>query len=702
MTPQGDTVLQPTAEHLISPEADRSVELHDGDKILERSLADIQATDDRVAEALGLDKDSQLAVEKTSNALAYIAEKTIEQPDVTRAQRLDVMEDVVVDSLYAMQHGVPVEKTSMGAFGFEGHDQPLMEIMQHFEEAEVVLPGYDKPHETSEVLSDALEKLATHQEPGDVEVVPAEVVSDQSVSGWEQMQGSVQGFAEQQFLPAHETNESVPTPEKMSTEKAMIEAARRAEVMAEVARGRTEFSGEKVNKAIDSYYVDHEVSLTALEAVASADDSAGAEEMLLAVEKSGVQSEVLSVALKEALALKSQGGPEYHRSMETALALAYAEPCVGQLTLNEQDVDRIVATKMEIARKAGIPGNEENRLASMRQGMYMAQSDARNEVRNAGQLLFHNTNFGEKVWAEGAIRGRAKQLTAQEKVYMTTGNSHEAHSVVPHWSELYSSNEYKRGVAGAERTGKFYEEETAAMTVAAPLAEIIEHAPYGRGVEYAVVDAKYGAEVYALPVGLEGKTCGSIGPGAADFVGSERASIDRVFWASADSAQEGADYEIPVHGQDIMQWDAEKGREDPTTYLIQSSGDVDHNRKNKFARMNPADLPQGMTAQEAFDLETTDPDRSAALFGNSILDPNRGTGYGDPNKVVIQDTGNSLEENAGAEEAIRELQKDSVRRFKGKFVVPLRAVANAHNKFLFRADSRVENYYGKSVEGLLA
>ncbi|QQS21575.1 hypothetical protein IPM09_03545 [Candidatus Saccharibacteria bacterium] len=197
------------------------------------------------------------------------------------------------------------------------------------------------------------------------------------------------------------------------------------------------------------------------------------------------------------------------------------EVCVGAMTLEEEDIQQ-VASLHELVRQAAIredllftaadgrelwqeqPGEYvggaslyhrrelvkpyviEQELATRRNHKALAHQD----MRHAGQLLFHNTpNLAEITRSSFKLASRGHQY--EKTGDFVTGSNRdtiEQHSNLSHWCEEYMPSAYKLPVgavvANADRSPG---------TVAVPLAEIVAQAPYSaRDIEYGVLEAKKG------------------------------------------------------------------------------------------------------------------------------------------------------------------------------------------------------------------
>ncbi len=154
------------------------------------------------------------------------------------------------------------------------------------------------------------------------------------------------------------------------------------------------------------------------------------------------------------------------------------------------------------------------------------------EARFAGQLLFHNTTHFDAAWMSSRLAPRRMQEALFGKVNIQTaanmGNHHHAPTV--HWSEQYDPHTYKNvaetGIKGS--------------TLAVPMAEIIQSAPFGRDAQYGVVRVDRGSADKVMPKVPVAKGIAYIGAGANDFRGE--IGIDRTFYKTGKNVSN----DIPV------------------------------------------------------------------------------------------------------------------------------------------------------------
>ena len=645
---------------------------------LAESLGRIDAATAKASGELATtDPNSLPVVNATEQILLHSAENAV----IEGESHEDVIDKVEAATTFGLlrHEGVLPHSESENVISVMEHDglhDELLEIEERFASQHVKIGNVDAATEVKKILG---EHPAMDAEPSGLEYVRS---------------------GEQPPAAPVESLKPVGRVEK-ALERARGDALEKARAGIE----HTEFNGPEVNEAIKGYYVDHEVTLTAMKGLMGASESDIAELAALGGPGLGIENATLTAGLNRLVVLKQRGEEQNFNELSKAmLRLVYREPSVGQLTLDVTEKQRIAQSKANIAceldrrmhKATDLPRMIERELASLDS----SEKSTRSEVRNAGQLLFHNSSYGEQIWQQGALRGRAQQGETQESVMMTTVDRVD-HSQSTHWSEFYDPQAYKQPTEQQRDSGI----EPQAVTYAVPMAEMIKRAPYARGLEYAVVDARPGERVRAADVGgLGSHVVGEIGAGAPDTTGWGGASTDRVFWASADNAAEGAGYDIPVMGDEIVAFNPKTGISESTVYQLQSESDL-------------------VTGMHGFKGTVTDQERRYIATqsakdvmydrGKRINHPNTGTGYGYPDRRIIEDMNFSTEPGTGmdtsnlshrdankaaAEPVIRQIEKESMDRFEGKYIVPLRA---KESEFMFKADGAVRRRFSEPIEFLL-
>ena len=671
-------------ESLNNGEHEASAELRTGEQIIAKSLDDIDIVETRVTSELGVTRGTAEAVKLTDEALVGIANFELNSPDFTADERRDAVEDVLVETATELAHGATPNQTALSIFTVSRHPEDISNIVDILNKTHSELPNGEQ---AAPLLINAIAELNGHrvmkETPGNLEYVT--------------------------------NNES--KPEKEATIDAATERAERA---AEAGIERSDFQGPEVRKAIKSYYADHEVALTVIEAMVTGTLSQEDKTKLFAAKQPGDDSaeSIFSKALKTSAQLYEKGDIIGRNAMiDDMLHDIYREPCIGQQTLEQANIAELAKRKNDIKDLLEPPRwNKEDSIRMEADSIRYAQDAARNETRDAGQLLFHNTLFGRDVIANNSLRGRYEQRGTQDVVNISTA-AIEGHSNLIHWSEKYDARGYKQVMQNNVGVDK-----AMAVTYAAPLGEIVKVAPFARDMQYANVDAKQGRTVEASRIGHEEKeVVGEIGAGAADSFGKDIPSIDRVFWGSDESLEKAAGYGIAIGGADIMKLDPKTGVEMPVVFAIQSRSDQLRNYNDASRKSDEA-----VALEWRKDIETLSQDEFLRKNGQAIDNIDSGTGYGYANRVTIQDIkletespaadwlrggadvtlgGNDREApfrdiSAQAEPYIRAIQKESIDRFAGTYVVPLRA---ANMKFDSNSrDNRVSNAYGEGLKKAIA
>lgn len=673
-------------ENLQSSEYETSAEMRTGETIITKSLDDIDAVEERVTAELGVERGTAEAVKLTDEALVDIANYELNTPDdFTAEERRDVVEDVIIESAIELAHGATADQTPLSVFDVRKHPGEISEIINTLNKTHSLLPS---GQEAAPLVMKAIDEL-----------------NDRPVM--QEMPGTIE------YIPSNETEA-----EKETTIDA---ATRRAERAAEAGIEHSDFQGPEVSRAIKSYYADHEVALTVIEAMVNGTLSETDKTKLFAAKQEGDDSadSLFTEALKASAQLYEKGDVNARNILLAAtLKDIYREPCVGQQTLDEAAIAELAKRKADIdtVLQPRQLDDRDERIQFEADTIRAAQQEAQSETRNAGQLLFHNTLFGRDVITNNSLRGRHQQEGTQDSVNITTA-AIEGHSSLIHWSEIYDPITYKNVMQNNATIDK-----AMATTIAVPLGEITKKAPYARGLEYANVEAKPGRSVNASRIGHEGeKVIGEIGAGAPDSIGKNFAAVDRVFWASRDNFEAAASYDVAIGGVDIMKEDTSSGIEMPVVYSIQSDNDRLRNY-NDASRKSDADK----VTEWRGDIEELSQRDFLKKNGEGFDSVGSGTGYGYANRISIQDiqlnnespaaqwlggganvslAGSDREANfqqqaAQAEPYIRAIQKESMDRFAGTYVVPLRA-ANMQFESNDR-DNRITNAYGDSLKTAIA
>ena len=482
----------------------------------------------------------------------------------------------------------------------------------------------------------------------------------------------------------------------------ILELTKQAAVeKAQEAIERSEFKGPEVAAAIEGYYLDHIVSLRLIEGIIEG-SSEDVQRISQLADKGnlGIQSDILKLAIQTLARLRTSQQPEtsFNNLAGRTLSTLFTEPCIGQLTLNETAMEVISNEISQLQEKIGKKPDKADIMYRMNQAKFTTQ----HEVRMGGQLLFHNTYFGNDIFdGSGSLRSQAKQQQSvrsgqQKSARVTTTENRDtaSHGDTIHWSERYDPSTYKR--SNGRGTERDVDVKAAMMTFAIPLAEVVRKAPFGRGIKYAVVEGRPNT-VAEQP---SGRLTGSIGVGSEDVVGGKFGVIDRVFWASDVSYKEATDYEISVGGASV----AENG-----TYVIQSDTDrletfrqwrkgveQDTNEFNELQQFAKDHSEAELLAK--YGGPSANPE-TQPIVSISDLDMNEGRTATEAvragESILRTDLEGTWQHQASqAEPVISQLEQESLARFSGQYVVPLRASRPA---FMNHGDNMVANVYGASL-----
>ncbi|MCX6729863.1 MAG: hypothetical protein NTV95_04500 [Candidatus Saccharibacteria bacterium] len=244
------------------------------------------------------------------------------------------------------------------------------------------------------------------------------------------------------------------------------------------------------------------------------------------------------------------------------------------------------------------------------------------DVRHAGQLLFHNSSDMTRTRANGEILTRRMQQQRNEEVQVQTAEALDGHMHSPtvHWSEKYDPSGYK----GETDTGG---------TIALPIREVIASAPFARDAEYGVLRMKQDRKAQVVGRVTSSRGIGNINGGPSDTQGI--GGIDRTFYSSPIDSTPGAPLE-----------------QAPDAHGFKLS-------KNDFAI--------AMNAQE---LQTAQLSGVGESFPQIVqLDYNL-----IPETVTIEErTEQMAEREKSLNTGIDTLQQTSIDRYPDEFVIPVRA-----------------------------
>ena len=145
------------------------------------------------------------------------------------------------------------------------------------------------------------------------------------------------------------------------------------------------------------------------------------------------------------------------------------------------------------------------------------------EIRQAGQLFFHNTSGLAPILTGKGLHTRRMSLlhTGEFNTQNSDMLGDTLHAPTVHWSEIYEGDAYKDGPLHSPGT------------IAMPIREIIATAPIARDIEYGVLTVKQDRKgrvlekIQKTPV----TSSRSIGAGGSDAQGA--IGLDRTFYSSA-------------------------------------------------------------------------------------------------------------------------------------------------------------------------
>lgn len=404
----------------------------------------------------------------------------------------------------------------------------------------------------------------------------------------------------------------------------------------------------EIRTAVEGFYNDNDKMLAAVQMYVDGKASAKV------VGSKEVDSPIFSWALED---LSSRlDGTRTTEGDELSLDILrelYSECSVGTMTMTDEFIANRAATLVELEAKLR-PGmrvdsveTKQNILAGYREG-------AKRETRPAGLLLFHNTPHLREIMQRGfKLSGRSGQTAQYGNSRSNTiryGEGQESHSNVTHFSEVYDPWAYHMVQTVESASGDV---PSLSGTVALPIAEVVKVAPYARDTKYAVIEAKPDSQV-SFTSTTESTIVGEIKAGSPDLAGGGYLGLDRVFFASnkTEEIQAAHNYEVDFGRMGMEVGDTSE----PRGYIIRTGIDAGIDRQ----------------------------DLSAANIA----------GFGSPSVITVETTANRPSE-AGplvAPELLK-IEAESIARYDGKFVVPLRG---HQMEFL---DEGAWSYRGRGLSG---
>ena len=315
----------------------------------------------------------------------------------------------------------------------------------------------------------------------------------------------------------HSTIESVNTNESLLDERI------------ERAISTTEFiRTPELEKAVSGFYRDHDkLKATILKVVDQTLTDESREAILSGHDKTGnfAIDTVLKEIVRPAGDTPSSRRTQLQRADEAITRTYLREVCVGATTLEEEDVqviEQLHASVKAAANHEGLLfyseqtgkdywrqiGNDEDliimglrrelaspqEIKSEKADRLTLERTTHEDMRKAGQLLFHNTPYLSEVvlhpFGEGNFRlvSRTAQVAISGNYKNgTLRGGIEHHSNLTHWSERYMPLNYKE--SNDKRDDLTY----TPGTVAVPIAELVKQLPYSaRDIEYGVLESKPG------------------------------------------------------------------------------------------------------------------------------------------------------------------------------------------------------------------
>lgn len=148
------TSVSPSELESYGPETAESEVLPTGEQIVEKSLGDIHAIETQVVKELQLEPGSLEAAEATTQALAHIAESTLESPHATEAEKADVMDDVAIETAIEIEHDIDPSKTPVTILELDGYGEDVTAVVARLHETHATLPS---SHEAAPLVMAAIE-----------------------------------------------------------------------------------------------------------------------------------------------------------------------------------------------------------------------------------------------------------------------------------------------------------------------------------------------------------------------------------------------------------------------------------------------------------------------------------------------------------------------------------------------------------------
>ncbi len=476
------------------------------------------------------------------------------------------------------------------------------------------------------------------------------------------------------FMKEHQTDLSdvVLTPHQAETHtianvslsEKMARSAEGLQERAEDALERCDYvRSPEIEKAMEGFYGDHRKLQATLEAVTTGLTTEDRQTLESGQHKSGnfvIDSAMERLAAFDTSTPEGRSG-QLQTADEIVSKVLFNENAIGATVLEENEIQTIPSLHQKIreqAQKEGLLLGETGlwkdapqeggrglkagkiRLAEKLQidSEVESRRDLKDKIasdtRHAGRLEFHNSPFMDEI-ARGidgvqfTLTSRSGRVTRGLELRHTTGEAGDlvggAHSNLVHFSENYTPYHYK--------IAKRASDPRIPGTLAVPLGDIIDQAPFAR-------DSHYSVETTKLDVEL-----------------TELSSNDRVYF----NGNSGGDERTGEYGNDrVFLADYRDTKQDQA-----------HNYTLKFGTKERASRAKIILTKD-----------DVRRLGDNIIAP-FGSGEGYPDTVVVDydndDHTQTLEQtqvlDQGLTDTIQQLNRESIARpeYRDKRVVPLRS-----------------------------
>lgn len=255
----------------------------------------------------------------------------------------------------------------------------------------------------------------------------------------------------------------------------------------------------------------------------------------------------LLIAVRAARLVDPEDAHLKRTELQLALSISsglFSEAGVGVTALAEEDIQAAQEMYSEVARQAeeaGMPRELIESYPPPAAAIEAARTIFWQDIRHAGQLLFHHTANFPQVWQSGALMPRRMQQRQGGTV--RTVNAMQMNGAI--WSPMVHWNEKLSPRVSLENE----------VVIGVPIEQVVRQAPYGRDAHYGVLELKeeYAESLTEVPtlaeVGYHGDT-GDTGQGP---IGSK----DRSFYSSPHDVAPDAPLEIAPDGHSFSLYSPE-------------------------------------------------------------------------------------------------------------------------------------------------